>query len=634
MQVFVHSQSTHLVDVEADATVESLKEYLQESENIPIEAIVLQFNGVTLRDDAAKLPCLDCKAPLVFRASLRCGLLGGKGGFGAVLRSLAKQKGKKQTTDFGACRDLSGRRLRHVNDEVLLQKWKEAKEKGEDFDPEEDTVSGINLWYMSTPSWADGIKVDGRKRFMKPRLKTAMCIDWLRARENRLPPAGAPASWGCPRGRRCEFAHGEDELRGEAKVTLEREHQERKREDLDRKKDSYFAPIQKAAKSDNDVMELIKAGMQAAKKLKRDELQDIEIASEVVLHDSSNATLPSKPTDSIDSAIPTFPIQLHSMCGIAEVKEDGSILSKSEFTTVGAPQYRTKRGLNYYYEVELVSDGLIQIGWATDGYQGSIESGDGVGDDNCSWAYDGLRGSKWHNGLNNPYGPRDGNDGWQAGDVIGCYLEWIESGRNISLFYSVNGIVYDPAHIIEAKALTGLFPALSLEKSEACIANIGQLPWKYPPSTALPSSGVVEKESSTSSNGARKHKREELETVDPDKGCDYCNIADNCTVVSFDINRFTKISALPKESISQGIILDVNVAEREIPPEEFKPLKIEDTITYPDSKALERLGAAYLKWELERRGLKVGGTLTERAQRLFSVRGLKYEEINKRLKSR
>jgi len=35
-------------------------------------------------------------------------------GFGAQLRALAKQKAAKQTTDFGSCRDLSGRRLRHV----------------------------------------------------------------------------------------------------------------------------------------------------------------------------------------------------------------------------------------------------------------------------------------------------------------------------------------------------------------------------------------------------------------------------------------------------------------------------------------------------------------------------------------
>ena len=42
---------------------------------------------------------------------------------------MSKQQGAKRTTDFGACRDLSGRRLRHVNDEQILLRWKAAKEK-------------------------------------------------------------------------------------------------------------------------------------------------------------------------------------------------------------------------------------------------------------------------------------------------------------------------------------------------------------------------------------------------------------------------------------------------------------------------------------------------------------------------
>ena len=44
-------------------------------------------------------------------------LLGGKGGFGALLRSGARGS---QTENFDACRDLSGRRLRHVNADKQL----------------------------------------------------------------------------------------------------------------------------------------------------------------------------------------------------------------------------------------------------------------------------------------------------------------------------------------------------------------------------------------------------------------------------------------------------------------------------------------------------------------------------------
>ena len=65
-----------------------------------------------------------------------------------------------------------------------------------------------------------GVKGKARKRFMKKHAKTTMCIDWERAREKAEPPEGSPAWWGCPRGDRCEFAHGEAELRGALKEVV------------------------------------------------------------------------------------------------------------------------------------------------------------------------------------------------------------------------------------------------------------------------------------------------------------------------------------------------------------------------------------------------------------------------------
>ena len=48
-------------------------------------------------------------------------LKGGKGGFGSLLRSMKpKAKGDE---NFEACRDLSGRRLRHINNESRLREW-------------------------------------------------------------------------------------------------------------------------------------------------------------------------------------------------------------------------------------------------------------------------------------------------------------------------------------------------------------------------------------------------------------------------------------------------------------------------------------------------------------------------------
>ncbi|KAJ1688147.1 hypothetical protein LUZ63_019537 [Rhynchospora breviuscula] len=62
--------------------------------------------------------------------SLLPSLRGGKGGFGSLLRGAASKAGQKKTSNFDACRDMSGRRLRHVNAEKRLEEWKaEAEER-------------------------------------------------------------------------------------------------------------------------------------------------------------------------------------------------------------------------------------------------------------------------------------------------------------------------------------------------------------------------------------------------------------------------------------------------------------------------------------------------------------------------
>merc|ERR1719310_2586634 len=57
-------------------------------------------------------------------------LLGGKGGFGALLKKQMSQ-GKK-TTNFDAMRDLSGRRLRHAKAVDRIKEWMEKKKRDDD----------------------------------------------------------------------------------------------------------------------------------------------------------------------------------------------------------------------------------------------------------------------------------------------------------------------------------------------------------------------------------------------------------------------------------------------------------------------------------------------------------------------
>ncbi|XP_047055089.1 replication stress response regulator SDE2-like [Lolium rigidum] len=57
-------------------------------------------------------------------ASTLLRLRGGKGGFGSLLRGAASKAGQKKTSNFDACRDINGRRLRHVNAERRLEEWR------------------------------------------------------------------------------------------------------------------------------------------------------------------------------------------------------------------------------------------------------------------------------------------------------------------------------------------------------------------------------------------------------------------------------------------------------------------------------------------------------------------------------
>lgn len=57
-------------------------------------------------------------------------MLGGKGGFGSMLRAIGAQIEK--TTNREACRDLSGRRLRDINEEKRMKDWAEKSKELEE----------------------------------------------------------------------------------------------------------------------------------------------------------------------------------------------------------------------------------------------------------------------------------------------------------------------------------------------------------------------------------------------------------------------------------------------------------------------------------------------------------------------
>jgi len=140
-------------------------------------------------------------------------------------------------------------------------------------------------------------------------------------------------------------------------------------------------------------------------------------------------------------------------CPITEM--DGSdalaldIEAKSNFVSVRANTAVFRDC--FYYEVTLLTDGLMQIGWCS--LNTSFTNGNGVGDSPYSYAYDGYRVEKWNVEHSN-YGER-----WTVGDVIGTLINL--NTREILFWrnYQFLGVAFKNIEIGPNKTY---FPAVSL----------------------------------------------------------------------------------------------------------------------------------------------------------------------------
>lgn len=99
-----------------------IKQRIFEATRIPTNVQRLLCSGCQV-GDGASISQPDATVHLLLR------LRGGKGGFGSLLRGAATKAGQKKTNNFDACRDMSGRRLRHVNAEKRLEEWRMEEEE-------------------------------------------------------------------------------------------------------------------------------------------------------------------------------------------------------------------------------------------------------------------------------------------------------------------------------------------------------------------------------------------------------------------------------------------------------------------------------------------------------------------------
>lgn len=445
-------------------------------------------------------------------------LRGGKGGFGSLLKSQSRQAGAKSTTNFGACRDLQGRRLRHVNDAVAAQhfaEWQERVESGRATEEQMvkalvQTTSGVPGWHLQLPAWSEISKKESRTWQRQYRL-------WKQSKDQQ-----------------------------QAKQRHERELRESRVQHY----------VDQAAQATASVQASLQAALQEGLQQQRNKRQKRE----------------KEP-----------PVALLTLAGdvVLAFNENGvwQIQTKSNFGTFGIvlDKAKLKHDACYYWEIRLVTGGLCQVGWATGKFAPQSETGDGVGDDAHSYSFDGSRMIALHKSESVAYG-----QGWNAGDVLGCL--WNRSHGTLS--FSHNGQDLGVAYTIGPGMI--VFPAASCNPDEIVELHMQQNEMAHAPTNATVVGDILATEEVSFSSATDAIEQEVLD-------------------------------AKPAPVEQPKAPPAKKTAQPDAPPLEIEPLNLDQFATVHE---LEAIGLDRLKGALMAVGVKCGGTLTQRAERLMSLKGL------------
>ncbi|KAM9607181.1 RING finger and SPRY domain-containing protein 1 isoform 1-T1 [Trichechus inunguis] len=128
----------------------------------------------------------------------------------------------------------------------------------------------------------------------------------------------------------------------------------------------------------------------------------------------------------------------------------------------------------WYYEVTVITSGVMQIGWATRDSKFLNHEGYGIGDDEYSCAYDGCRQLIWYNARSKPHL----HPCWKEGDTVGFLLDLNEK----QMIFFLNGNQLPPEKQVFSSTVSGFFAAASFMSYQQCEFNFGAKPFKYPPS--------------------------------------------------------------------------------------------------------------------------------------------------------
>ncbi|KAJ3218492.1 hypothetical protein HDU67_005294 [Dinochytrium kinnereticum] len=200
-----------------------------------------------------------------------------------------------------------------------------------------------------------------------------------------------------------------------------------------------------------------------------------------------------------------------SMTPYISISHDGFEIRNDSWTfeSVRAIRSASLHG-KYCFEVELRSSSIVQVGWVNSDWKFDPEGGEGVGDDNNSYAYDGFRQRKWHGTLkSNAYG-----DPWKAGDVVTALLDLDECVMSFMLNGQNLGVAF-----MDIPQDLSWFPAVSIAAGQGCKLFFGSdlHPLRYAPAGYTHFGGSIHSDPTLklgdlSVEVLSEHKRESNET--------------------------------------------------------------------------------------------------------------------------
>ena len=519
-------------------------------------------------------------------------ILGGKGGFGTLLKGQSKQAPNKVTLNFNACRDLNGRRLRFVNEELKMRALNDDASKNYN-------ASG---WYLDmVPNWS-GVSTKAMRR---NEIKRKRDMEEVRKR-----------------------------LEGE-KVQKERKKRENESKVMSyvNYEDNDMNMMNNTNNNEDTSMEqiVLQGLLKKRKKLKEEEEENTAKTKTSLAtteeennnHDKEQINDNDNDNDNNKDACtaPWLGILAGEIQQINNANGENNsnmmhLRSTSDFATgcillPPTPHNPQNQHTNiiYYYEITLKTSGSIQFGWTLPSFSPKTIN-DGIGDDEVSYGYDGSRQLLFHNNNEIPYNDKNTVEKWKEGDVIGSYYNPVQK---IIGYYKNGmhlGIAFDNMQVTDM-----LYPAFSLNLDEEIeiFGNMDEDCCLYCPKDCTPVQNII--------NGSYC---KELEMLNKNKNLE-ASIDETTSIAT--------TTSTAEETIEKTSKKELSSSQSTQEEEKEKTNIIIDLNNYSSLNELlhEKYGLEILKYNLQILGCKCGGTLEERCKRLFSLKGLEYKDYPRKV---